>query len=69
MKYSRASLRKDITMRKTMHIIVFRRTYSREEIIADIPNAFSHRNRVEELLESLNTRYVGSTYYTSVQCW
>ena len=56
-------------MIRTIHIIVFRRTWCREEIIADIPNAFAHQKRVDALMDSLNAKYEGTAYYTSIQRW
>ena len=53
-------------MRWKSYIIVFMRTWNHEYIIAKIPNPYAHRKRVEELLDSLNEKYYGSLYFTSI---
>jgi len=52
-------------MRWKSYILVFRRTWNNEDIIAKIPNPYVHRQRVEQLLDSLNEKYYGRVYFTS----
>ena len=53
-------------MRWKSYILVFRRTWNHEDIIAKIPNPYAHRQRVEQLLDSLNEKYYGRVYFTSI---